>query len=609
MLESNLTAMGLSELQRAVVEASIDSRRLVLGGAGTGKTHVLAARIAHLIETNDVAPGSEILVLSFTRAVVRELKRRLREGDLTTRLVRPITFDAFATRFLRELPTSEVGPGWQDGGYDDRIATAAAAIRPGGAATEILGRYRHVFVDEIQDLVGLRADLVLELLDCVHAFTLLGDPAQAIYEYQVASTRHATTSAEFLKRVVAHFPDLETVILDRDFRAHHPHNDAIAEVGKILRDPRRPDAAARPRLVEILQDIDHVHTFDDLGYAVRGTHDRTAILSRTNAECLRVSQILFDADVDHHLQQEATDQVIPAWVASLFRGESRSSWSESRLRGLIQRRVGEGLDMPQDEAAIDFLFRVVRGAETVEIDALRDGLRWGLGGEPPLGVDLSMVTVSTVHRAKGLEFDRVFLGAPRKELTDDNSEELRVLYVALSRARDDVWSFKAPNRAQWWKPVDGDDRWVKSQFRKSSTTLGWEIRPADVDHVRPPGAGLVTADVASIQDRLAVGGLRGATVVLRLFHERRSEVPIPFYSVAIHDEPMGETTEHFGDALRRRLVGPNIRFPREISDVYVAGVETVVGSAVEGEANGLGRAGLWLRPRIAGLGRLNWHAE
>ena len=57
-----------------------------------------------------------------------------------------------------------------------------------------------------------------------------------------------------------------------------------------------------------------------------------------------------------------------------------------------------------------------------------------------------------MHRAKGLEFDRVFFGAPRNGVPEDEVDELRVLYVALSRSREDVWSFKAPNMALWHKP-------------------------------------------------------------------------------------------------------------------------------------------------------------
>src|SRR5262245_29796769 len=134
MIDSSDAAMTLSDRQREVVEAPINSRQLVLGGAGTGKTHALIDRIRLLIESDDVAPGSEILVLSFTRAVVRELKARLRLTEGQVRLVRPVTFDSFASRLLRELPESEVGALWRDAGYDGRIAAATQAIVAGGEA-------------------------------------------------------------------------------------------------------------------------------------------------------------------------------------------------------------------------------------------------------------------------------------------------------------------------------------------------------------------------------------------------------------------------------------------------------------------------------------------
>src|SRR5262245_18421327 len=114
MLDSSVAAMPLSDPQRDVVEAPMSSRQLVLGGAGTGKTHTLIERIRHLVDRDDVAPGSEILVLSFTRAVVRELKARLRLTEGQVRLVRPVTFDSFATRLLRELPEGEIGRDWRD---------------------------------------------------------------------------------------------------------------------------------------------------------------------------------------------------------------------------------------------------------------------------------------------------------------------------------------------------------------------------------------------------------------------------------------------------------------------------------------------------------------
>ena len=55
---------------------------------------------------------------------------------------------------------------------------------------------RHVLVDEIQDLVGPRAQLVMALLRLADAgFTLFGDPAQAIYGHQAAQQGAAPASS------------------------------------------------------------------------------------------------------------------------------------------------------------------------------------------------------------------------------------------------------------------------------------------------------------------------------------------------------------------------------------------------------------------------------
>jgi hypothetical protein len=609
MLDYNAAAISLSAQQWKIVEAAPASRQLVLGGAGTGKTHALIERIRYLVDSEDVAPGAEILVLSFTRSVVRELKARLRLAEGQVRFVRPVTFDAFATRLLRELPPNEAPSVWQDAGYDGRISIARHTIAAGGEATALVRAYRHVFVDEIQDLVSVRADLVMEILKHVTGFTVLGDPAQAIYEYQVRDDPGGTTSAQFLIDLIHAHRDLSTTVLDENFRCSHALANRIAQAGAILRDPRVDDCDARRPLIEILGSLDHVESFADLAVALRGTRERTAVLCRTNAECLRVSQLLFEDGVAHHLQQEAVEQVLPLWLGQLFLGEERTRWSETRLRSLIERRREAGLAFPEVDAILRYLADTV-GNDTVDLAVLREHLGWGMAPEPPESAPPPVIVVSTVHRAKGLEFDRAFFGAPRDGVPEDSAEEFRVLYVALSRARDDVWSFKAPNVALWRKPDNADDRWVKSTWQEPWKTLGWEFRPGDVDHVRPPGAGIAKADVPALQDGLANRIGIGSPALLRLVHVRASEQPVPFYAVLVDGEVVGETNDNFGHALRRRLRSRNGGgFPLAMSNLFVTGVETVAGVSVEGEANGLGKSGLWLRPRIAGLAQIDWRAE
>ena len=195
-------------------------------------------------------------------------------------------------------------------------------------------------------------------------------------------------------------------------------------------------------------------------------------------------------------------------------------------------------------------------------------------------------------------------------MPDGDPEEFRVLYVALSRSREDLWSFKAPTMALWHKVEKCDDRWVKWPWNQPWKTLGWEVRPADVESRRPPGTGSAAGDVRC-QERLSTGLNRGLEVQFALTRVRDSEDPIPFYSVKVDSNVLGETNEAFGETLRRRLTRRDgtAKFPPAITNLFMAGVETVVGSAAEGEAEGLGVSGMWLRPRVSGLGRVDWHAE
>ena len=92
---------GLNEAQREAVEAT-DGPVLVLAGAGTGKTRVLTARLAHILSTGRARPW-QILAVTFTNKAAREMRERV--ASILNTSVEGWwvgTFHAIGARMLRQ---------------------------------------------------------------------------------------------------------------------------------------------------------------------------------------------------------------------------------------------------------------------------------------------------------------------------------------------------------------------------------------------------------------------------------------------------------------------------------------------------------------------------
>lgn len=92
---------GLNPEQREAVE-TLDGPLLVLAGAGTGKTRVLTARVAHILASGRAFP-SQILVVTFTNKAAREMKDRIHGmvGDQIEGMPWLGTFHSIGVRILR----------------------------------------------------------------------------------------------------------------------------------------------------------------------------------------------------------------------------------------------------------------------------------------------------------------------------------------------------------------------------------------------------------------------------------------------------------------------------------------------------------------------------
>ncbi|MET0544702.1 MAG: UvrD-helicase domain-containing protein [Caulobacterales bacterium] len=92
---------GLNPEQRLAVETT-DGPVLVLSGAGTGKTRVLTARVAHLLATGKTKPWA-VLVVTFTNKASREMRERAAAllGEFAEPLPWLGTFHSVAAQILR----------------------------------------------------------------------------------------------------------------------------------------------------------------------------------------------------------------------------------------------------------------------------------------------------------------------------------------------------------------------------------------------------------------------------------------------------------------------------------------------------------------------------
>ena len=170
-------------MQRGVIEAPPDARLLVGAGPGTGKTAVACMRIAHLIANEGLDPGV-IWLVSFTRTAVAEIRDRI-AGHLKdpedAYAVNLATLDSYAWSIH-----SGFGNSGFPASYEENIDSVLQLVQSDEDVADYLETVEHLVVDEAQDIVGSRADLVVELIRKLRSdtgVTVFADDAQAIYGF------------------------------------------------------------------------------------------------------------------------------------------------------------------------------------------------------------------------------------------------------------------------------------------------------------------------------------------------------------------------------------------------------------------------------------------
>ncbi|MFP5320840.1 MAG: ATP-dependent helicase, partial [Acidimicrobiia bacterium] len=545
---------GLDDDQRRAA-TSTASPLAVVAPAGSGKTRVLTARIAHRIASGDIEPG-HVLCVTFTRKAAGELRERLRHVGVRDR-IEAGTFHAVAWRQLRDRWSSQgrsapqlldrVRPFLRDQlgvtapaqlaelsnelawararmvrpeqypdaaraagrrtkvpaaqvaerfaayeqakarlhvvDFDDLLAACAAAIEgdPGFAAAQ-RWRFRHLFVDEFQDVNPLQLRLLEAWRGDRWDVFVVGDTHQSIYGWNGADP----TLLEDLRR---RWPALEVIHLDRTHRSTPQITAAAASVITAAGLPdRHPESTGAPGPpARILEHADEVEEVRAIARAIRRRRASDlpwkgfAVLARTHERIVDLDRGLAALGVPTRLRRQASllDEPAVRRVLHRLRDDDRP----------ILTALGDVLgDTPEDDLdpAVEALADAAAAQRTRD-DALtgRAFVGWAYANLTDDDHEPDAVTVSTIHAAKGLEWPVVHvagcedgsipIGSARRR--DARAEEARLLYVAITRAEQEVSLHWARQRT-----VRGT---VRTQVR-SPFLDGFEQRVAAV--VAPPPA-------------------------------------------------------------------------------------------------------------------------
>lgn len=503
---------------------------LVNAGPGSGKTSVLVGRIVHLIRAQHVAPN-EIIVLAFNRAVVFEIKKRIRDlfktlgyGSYVKR-VRVYTFHAFARLHLNHI--EEVGDVSNDKDNKSDPLTYKFAKRlevDSQFRQKVVGQCRSILVDEFQDV----NEEIYSIIRLLHegsngqaGVMVIGDDDQDILRWNRSKKEFSEVYFEkfksdfgpthltelFLKvnfrsgpEIVAKSQQMIDLCLEDNTHSHRLKQGSLAPSNRLA-----PSSVVDRVRFEHTQWDQIMNDAAQRCVAFAKDKERSlAILCKSNAEVAALKQLLGPLIPDLRVQSNNNTHLtelrhIGLWLELLHSHAERENapLDDALKHSLIdafrsQQLIPECTHPRKEDIQLDTLWdlccqeqsyphltdliQLIEALKTDELERMQ-GIR----------EESKVRLISTIHKVKGLEFDRVIVmpsitnfpfsgddDSNAESLAKASAEEARLLYVAMTRAKEHLTYYLGDREHAWWncKPFI-QDKHVQSKILQASHEEIW----------------------------------------------------------------------------------------------------------------------------------------
>lgn len=332
--------------------------------------------------------------------------------------------------------------------FEDVLLLCAAMLEEEREVRErVQDQYRYFTIDEYQDVSPVQQRLINAWLGKRNDICVVGDPAQTIYSF-------AGATPVFLNTFTQRFPDAEVIRLSTGYRSTPEITfaaNALLRHGAMGQElVAQNDHGSAPSVVGYSDEAAEVNgvlsEITELLNSGTPPHE-VAILARTNSQLKSVERAMQKVNLPYQVRsterffdrREVRDFLSEVRKASVIPAEGQG-WIDE-LRTLAQPYLtGEAID---GIAALLHLARELDSDENFTPKTLRGYLREVEDrvqqNNPPT---MPVITLATLHAAKGLEWERVFLiGASEGQLPVSDAsidEERRLFYVGITRAKADL---------------------------------------------------------------------------------------------------------------------------------------------------------------------------
>lgn len=451
---------SLSDRQRLIIDDKQSRYIVVAAGPGSGKTRVLVHKLASLLLMEDVK-HEQLLMLTFSRAAATEFKKRLIDlVGKAAHFVDITTFHSYSFDLIGRQGSLEEA---------ERVVGRAAEMIENGDVEESKIAKSVLVIDEAQDMGADDFRLVLALMQRNEDMRVIavGDDDQNIYAFRGSDSRYLRSlvtnyGARLYELTDNYRSDSAIVAYANHFALQIPNRMKQTPIKSVSKDD---GVVENPALLSFTNS------------QPKAFCGNTAFLTITNEQTLQVAHLLRQQGKHVRLIQ-ATDGfrfINLAEVRYFFKqlGQSEEGAVTHKQWDEAKRRTEENY---ATSSCLDAVRRFFADFESTHTTFYRSDLReFALESsiEDFIGIEDNTIFVSTIHKAKGREFDTVhlLLGGIR----DLDSDMLRAIYVGITRAKHNLFIYNdtttLSNQPSLVLPLSMRDVWLDYFREKKELVL------------------------------------------------------------------------------------------------------------------------------------------